>query len=357
MLTGVAFGFLYGLALAITFVVAPIPPRNGWMDVWTAGDTLYLTSPKYAFLGRDVLDVPDRKVLLIGASNTGLGFRQPLVQALVPCAKVSNLAIGNANISELRQMIDLIHEVQDDTARRSNTFVIGIWFGMFVETERRWPGADRHHGDTDLDIERYRYGFFRRTDTGPVAVLPPEWLRVGVVLIRPYLALEKLARDATSRLRRAVFTRPPELTDDDREKLVMNDKDKSDALTYWRQTMGGASEISQSQMTLLQAIIEDLLRSGEKVVLVDLPIPAWHRDASPYEPEYARAAQELFTRFADHPGFAALKMDDLAADQDYSDEVHAKPHLARVWATRLAGVLNPIVCPARTATRPESRSR
>lgn len=344
------FGALYALALAITFVVQPDPPRDGWIDGWAAGDTLYVTAPKYEFLGRDVLDVPDRKVLLMGASNTALGFKLPQLGPLVSCAKTSNLALGNANITEVRQMADLVHDVQHEAARRTNTFVIGVWFGMFVDTALRWPGNDRQHGDTDLDIERYRYGFYRHSPEGPVAVLPPSWLHVGVVLIRPYLLLDKVARDATLGLRHALFVRQPELTDDDRERIVMTGAEKSAALAYWRQTMGGAAAISQDQVALLDDTIDGLLRSGEKVVLVDLPIPAWHRDASPYEPEYRAAIQRVFDRFADQPGFAALRMPDLDRDTDYSDEVHAKPHLARVWATRLADVLNPLVCGAHTAS-------
>ncbi len=345
-LTAVIFSILYAGVLALSYVLVPEPPHNGSMDVWAAGDTLYLTTPKYAFLGRDTLNVPDRKVVLLGGSNTGTGFRQAQVQALMPCAKVSNLAIGNANISELSEIIDLVHDVQDDAARKTNTFVIGVWFGMFVDTAQRWPGADRQHGDTDIDIERYRYGFYRRTPAGPVPVLPAAWLRAGVVLIRPYLLMEKVARDVTARLRQAVFDRPPELTDADRELIVFKDKDKADALAYWHQTMGPTQAVSAEQVALLQATIDKLLQSGENVVLVDLPLPAWHRDASPYQAGYEKAVQPVFDHFEGRPGFAGLRMADLAADQDYSDEVHPKLHLARVWAARLASVLNPLVCSA-----------
>ncbi len=361
-LAALSFGVLYAAVLALTFVVSPDPPRNGSLDVWTAGDTVYMTSPKYAFLGRDALNVPGKKVILVGASNTGLGLKQGEVQPLVGCAKVSNLAIGSANITEVGQMIDLVHDVQDSAARRSDTFVIGVWFGMFVDTELLWPGAERHRGDTDLDIERYRYGFYRRTDGGPVAVLPPRWLHAGVVLIRPYLLLERSARWATAGLRRALLGQPPTLTDDDREARVLTSPEKEEALDHWRQTMGGNRPISEAQAALLQDTIERLLQSGEKVVLVDLPIPAWHRDVSPYQPSYVHQVQgPLFDHFEGRPGFASLKMPDLNADADYSDEVHAKPHLASIWAGRLADVLNPLVCPApdaktvdTTAVRPAS---
>ena len=67
---------------------------------------------------------------------------------------------------------------------------------------------------------------------------------------------------------------------------------------------------------------------------------------------YASASRELFAHFANRPGFAALRMPDLDNDADYSDEVHAKPHLARVWAARLAGVLDPLACPDDGQKRP-----
>jgi hypothetical protein len=39
-----------------------------------------------------------------------------------------------------------------------------------------------------------------------------------------------------------------------------------------------------------------------------------------------------------------MSMADLDGNLDYSDEVHAKPHLAKVWSTRLANALNSLVC-------------
>ena len=352
-LTALCFSLLYAVVIGVAFIVMPDPPNVGWLDLGTSSTTPYLTAPKHFFLARDVLDVPDPKVLLLGASNTLVGLRQGPVQALVPCAKVSNLAIGSANISELRQLIGLLHEVQDDAARRSNIFVIGVSYGMFVDSELRWPNADRHRGDTDLDVERYRYGFYRRTPSGPVAVLPPEWLRAGVILIRPYLLVEKLARDTTVAFRRMVLGRQPKLTDAQRETVVVSEKAKGDALVYWRQNMGGTNEISQAQVALLRDMIDDLLRSGEKVVLADLPIPNWHGSASIYQPGYSRAIETVFNSFVGRPNFQGLRMADLDGDQDYFDEVHPKPHLARIWASRLASVLDPFVCPERTATVPK----
>ena len=239
-----------------------------------------------------------------------------------------------------------MHEVQSAAAQATDTWVIGIWFGMFIDTDQRWPRNDRQRGDTDVDTELYRYGLYRRTDSGPVPVLPIRFLPLEVALIRPYLMLEKVARDWTEGLRYALFIRPPDLTDSERERIVLTAQQKQDALEYWRQSMG-PSGVSMAQMGLLQETISRLLAAHQRVVLVDLPLPKWHREASPYYQPYERAARaELFDYFSNRPGFTGLSMPDLDGDQDYSDEVHAKLHLARIWTERLAAVIEPRLCSA-----------
>ncbi|WP_407147334.1 hypothetical protein [Bradyrhizobium sp. ORS 86] len=344
-LTLLSFAFLYVLLAGASFLVFPDPSSAGPRDFQAAGDTLYMTVPKYVFLGRSVLANPDRKIILVGASNTGVGFRQKLVQSKLGCGTVSNLAMGGANISEVKQVIDLVHEVQTDPERRQNTFVIGIWFGMFIDSDVKFADGDRHRGETDIDIERYRYGFYRRTPDGPVAVLPPQWLDAGVMAIRPFLLLEKAAREARAGVNLVMTGRTSaQRTDDERERVVVSEEYKQQALQYWTDTMGRPSDIAPGQVDVLKQTIQALLDSGEKVVLVDLPIPAWHRDASPYEPSYRLALKGLLQEFGDRPNFTSLSMDDLDNDLDYSDEVHAKRHLADVWSVRLAKTLDSFIC-------------
>ena len=317
----------------------------GPRDFQAADNTIYMTVPKYVFLGRSVLDSPDSKVILVGASNTGVGFKQNVIQSRLSCANVSNLGMGGANITEVGQVIDLVHEVQSDDNRRSNTFVIGIWFGMFIDSELKYADADRNRGETDIDIERYRYGFYRRTPNGPVAVLPPKWLDAGVTFLRPFLLIEKLARQARTGINWLVTGRASaQRTDAEREIAVMSEEDKHKALDYWEESMGHKSGISSAQVELLKQTIGKLLLSGEKVVIVDLPIPAWHRDASPYESSYRAALKDLLQQFGNRPNFTAMSMDDLDGNLDYSDEVHAKRHLAEVWSIRLANVLDSFLC-------------
>ncbi|WP_027522704.1 hypothetical protein [Bradyrhizobium sp. Ec3.3] len=352
-LTLLSFAFLYALLGGASFLVFLEPSGGGPRDFQAAERTLYMTVPKYVVLGRSVLDNSDRKVILVGASNTGVGFRQAMVQANLSCAGVSNLGMGGANISEVKQVIDLVHEVQNEQVRRLNTFVIGTWFGMFVDSDVRYADADRRRGETDIDIERYRYGFYRRTPDGAVAVLPPKWLDWGVTALRPFLLFEKLARQARAGVNLVLTGRTSvQRTDDERESVVMSKREQQEALEYWKVSMGGKDEISRAQVDVLKDAIEALLGSDEKVVLVDLPIPAWHRDASPYQRGYQEALKDIVQQFGRRPNFVSLSMDDLDENLDYSDEVHAKRHLAQVWSTRLAMVLNSFVCQEKDDTKP-----
>lgn len=342
-LTFVSFATLYLIVLAVSFAVMPPPAQNGALDAQAAGATLYMTSPKYVFLGRSTLSSAGRKVIMVGASNIGNGFRAAMVQPMMQCSKVSNLGVGGTNISQVKQVIDLVHDVQVGPIRKLNTFVIGVWYGMFVDSEVRYNDVDRHRGDTDIDIERYRYGFARRSPDGPVDVVPAKWLDAGVAAIRPVLFLEKAARFARSVADR-MAGRSRDRTDAEREVAIMTDKEKQDALVYWQRGMGSKDQISQAQVALLIRTIDQLLDVGEQVVLADLPIPAWHRDASPYYPAYQHALQDIVQQFDGRRGFKFMRMADLDGNEDYSDEVHAKPHLAKVWSARLVEILNPLVC-------------
>ena len=347
-LTLLSFAFIYALLAGASFIVFP-QPSSGPRDFQAADRTLYMTVPKYVFLGRSVFDNPDNKAILVGASNTGVGFKQKAVQAALSCAKVSNLGMGGANISEVKQVIDLVHTVQDDSDRALNTFVIGVWFGMFVDSDVKFADPDRTRGDTDIDIERYRYGFYRRTPDGPVAVLPPKWLDAGVLALRPFLLIEKVARQVRSGVSEFVVGRnAAQRSDAEREAAVMSEADKKKALEYWNDTMGRRGEISRAQVALLSDTINSLLRSGQKVVLADLPIPAWFRDNSPYQRSYEEAIKSLFEQYGSWPTFASMTMSDLDRDLDYSDEVHAKPHVAQIWSTRLATVLDTFLCKDRS---------
>lgn len=334
---------LYGLALAIALPAMPRPARGG-LDTASAAHTAFMTEPKYAFLSRGALDNSGDKAILLGASNVLAGFRPSQLQALVPAATVHNLAIGGANVTEVRQMVDLVLEAQGTAAHRHNVFVIGLWYGLFADDAARWYTPERHPGDTDLDIERYRYGFYRRGAAGPVPVLPPRRLDDGVALIAPFLLLDRLARDAGKALRvgRAVAAGGPA---DAGGALVPGEGAQREYLRFWDAYMGRSGALADAPFTALVQTVDTVLASGGRVLLVDLPLPRWHAEGSPYEASYRRQRQALLQRLNGRAGVSFLSLRDADRPEDFSDEVHPRPRVTARWAERLALALNAL--PAR----------
>lgn len=342
-----AIAVVYLVILGITLVaVRPVKPTGQGLDSAAASRTLYMTEPKYVFLARSALNTPDNKVIILGASNTQVGFGQPLVQSAVQGAVVNNLSIGGANMTEVAQVVDLVQEVQSPAARAHTIYVIGMWYGMFCDDKIRWNSPDRVAGDTDIDAERYRYGFFRRTASGPAAVLPPAWLDEGALLIHPYLVLDKLTRDGTKSFRQAFFVRPAERTDAERNATVISPAEQRGLLDYWNTYMGGTGTVSDGQFQSLLRAVDTITASGGRVMLVDLPIPHWHSSQSAYFTDYQQKKAAFWQHLAGRPGITLMEMGDANNDDDYSDEVHPKPRIQPLWAERLAQALKPVIASA-----------
>jgi hypothetical protein len=350
----IALAGIYVVLLALSFALEPPVKSRVGLDSRLAPETIYMTNPKYVFLNRAAIRPNAPRIVFVGASNSSVGFRQCEVQQLLPNAEVDNLSVDGSNVTQVAQVVDLIQELEDSTARRRTTYVIGIWYGMFTPDEFRWDTPDRHKGDTDIDIERYRYGFYRRTETGPKQVLPTREWPLGVALIHPYLVFDELARRASKELRDRLFGRALSRTDAERNASIFSEADKLAALNYWREQMHSNGAIAEEQFSVLRSLIDRILAQGSRVVLVDLPIPRWHVERSPFYPDYLRHRKMLLADLAGRDGLAYLEMIDQNNDIDFSDEVHPKPRVTQQWAARVAALLSGVgddVVPGSGTTR------
>lgn len=333
---GAAVIALYAVALGVSLLAFPPSTDDASpVDVARASSSLYLTEPKYVFMERTRLNTTTEKLLVLGASNALVGFKRAELQPLTPELGVHNISVGGSNMTQLAQVVELVHEVQAPAARRSNTFVLGLWYGVFASDRARWYTADRHGGDTDIDIERYRYGFYRRGPEGPVALLPPRFLPTGAALIHPYLTLDQLARDVTQSMRERLAGKAHKLTDAERNARVISPVERQRYLTFWHDYMGSVDRLSDAPFERLTRTVDLILGEGGRVVLVDMPIPRWHAQGSPLHADYARRMAALLPELAKSSGVTVLHLqgDD---DDDFSDEVHPKPRVTPRWAQALA---------------------
>jgi hypothetical protein len=335
---GAAVLALYvGLLGAALLLVPLADERAAPLDSSRAASSLYLTEPKYVFMTRDRLATASPKLLVLGASNSLVGFKQRELAPLLPDREVHNLSVGGSNVTQLAQIVDLVREVQTPAQRARSTFVLGLWYGVFASDQARWNTPDRHAGDTDIDIERYRYGFCRRSEGGAVPLLPPRYLRTGAALIHPYLVADQLARDVTQSLRERLQGKPPKLTDRERNARVVSEPERRRHLAFWRSYMGDVDRLSEASFERLLGLVDTIVADGGRVVLVDMPIPRWHAQGSRLHADYKQRMASLLPELEARPGVAVLRLsgDD---DDDFSDEVHPKPRVTARWAQALAAL-------------------
>jgi hypothetical protein len=327
---------LLGLALSL----ASQPSLEAGLDASVAGNSIFVTEPKYIYLNRTPLRNSSERIVLLGASNVDAGFDLTELRPLLPATvTVNKLAIGGANMSEVREVIDLVQQVQSEDARRHEIFVLGIWYGMFGEDRLRWYTSDRSPGDTDIDIERYRYGFERRTAHGPVPVVPWQYVDAAVTAIYPFLFLDKLSRDTLEWLSHQYQTQPKDL-----DTVVMTGDERERSLQYWSSVMGPARlSTFDEQFAVLEGSCDQILAGGSGLILVDLPLPKWHKHRSPYQSYYEDRRTQLVKRWVGRSGFVSLDMTDLESDADFYDEVHPRPGVTMSWARRLAATLSPLL--------------
>jgi hypothetical protein len=331
---------LYVLILGVALAIVPRPDPRGAVDTQTVASTIFMTEPKYVYLNRAPLDVDRTNIVLVGGSNVGTGFVLGDLNHLIrPDVAIHNLGLGGANVTELGQVVDLVHEVQNESVRHQDVFVIGIWYGLFGENRLRWYTPDRVPGDTDLDIERYRYGFERRTPDGPVDTVPLAYRDAAVVAIYPLLFLDKASRTALRWVSSIRAKTPEELND-----YILTEQEKDQYLKYWQTMIGPTLPSSfDEQFSAFDKICDGILSAGSRLVLVNLPLPQWHKTRSPYEAMFESRARHLVDRLSEKPGFSFLNMADLDNDADFYDEVHPKPRVIPVWANRLATALSPLL--------------
>jgi hypothetical protein len=343
---------LYAVILGISLAIVPMHHQEGGLETGRAPRTLYMTEPKYFFLARTALRSETDRVILLGASNTMAGFRLRDLQPLLPNLQANNLAVSGSNVTQMRQAHDLIRAVQSPAGMKRSTYVLGIWYGVFMPDELKWYTSERHAGETDLDIERFRYGFYRRSADGPVQLLPTEDLELGLVLIHPYLAFDKLARDVTDDLRASLLKGKPARTDAQRNAIVISPEQQARYLAFWKDQFGDAPAVPKEQFDVLTALVDDILDDGGRVVVADLPVPSWLARQSSLNQSYNALKTEWLAQMAGRSGFSFVEMQNAFADDEFVDEVHPKPRTTKEWSRLLAAAINDATAKAAAASNP-----
>ncbi|MEX3999164.1 hypothetical protein AB4Y38_09735 [Paraburkholderia sp. EG285A] len=333
---------LYALLVAVTLLAFPLPGRGMPFNTASAGSTVFETEAKYFVMNRAAFSAPGTHVVFLGASNTVGGFPVSLTQAQLPDAVVSNAALSGSNLTQIHEAFQLTRRAIKPKDRAHTVYVIGLWYGLFDDDSLHWPHVSGQPQQTAIDTELYRYHFYRRAAHGPVPVVPEHLIPMVTIGIYPVIALEKIVRVVTEPVREAYLGAQPGRTDQERDEYVASALDKHEETAYWR-TFFPAGVVDVHQFAVLDSLVNEARADGSAVVLVNLPIPAWHSAAVSYDADYQARLHALIARHEGDPLFSTISMRDMNSDSWFCDEVHPKPHIIPLWVRRIAAPVNAVV--------------
>ncbi len=312
------------------------------------GSDIYRGSGQQVVMERELLRSAAPKIIFLGASNTQEGFRPDRIKVYFPLYEVHNLSIGASDLTQTKQVIELVYEMVREEDRPKVVFVLGLWYGALVENSVRWTTPF-----TDFENEQLRYGLYVKESGDIRAAIPPKLFSFYIKFLYPYLAFDRALgvskefvkqffEDSARFLLKGQRQRsPPHLQDSkDIDSVIVDQADRKHAFKYWHEYMGREDDtISTEQLDVLLDIAQLVKENGSRFVIIDMPIPAWHAQQSAHFRDYQTKKKEYLFKAVSDYGASYFDMQKFDNDFDFYDSAHPKPRTTQEWSRVAAGKL------------------
>jgi hypothetical protein len=353
---------LYAVLVALSFVDLPVRQRDFDSAVAISTQPGWGTEARYFMYNKyKFADAGDR-VVILGASTARDPFRPDLIAPALPGWQVANASLSGAPVSEIADAISLYYgERGPQRTGQRTVFALALTY-LQLRPPRTAPGVE-----SPLATEAGRGGLYARQDGTLRAQFAPAAEAAILGAMRPQTVVASLSR----RWWRATWGNPdlPLL------KQVADRFRARDPLSRWTEKIGSAHNLDTldvprnvQQALLAQRLADtggdrspedsearrlvhlvDLIQSrGDEVVIVDLPLPLWHRRGVPVQDAGFSKTVESLGR-SRRVGYLSLR--DLDADSHFYDSGHAKPQMWPIMSQRLSVFLQQFVRRARAEPR------
>ena len=330
---------IYGSLLAISYIAFVDDPDNA-IDSARANNTVYGTEPRYVLYKLDELLFSGPQVILVGASNVREGFRPDQLQPLLS-RHVNNLAIGSSNIRQVSEVVDLAYSHIPQTLWPELTFVYGAWYGQFVSDARIWS-----NNQTSIDNEGVRFGLYTLEGGQLKSHIPKALMPTLKGLIRPLMLVQTFYTTTiynTKLKGQSIFLRltgkklKPSIRPDN--EFHLTDEQKQGAILQWFNYMGPVEKWDERGFEELLVLAKSIHDHGSHLVILDLPLPSWHRDAVPYQAIYLQRMTALARKLELIPGVSLHSIANDFTDDDFYDSAHPRPRITSRWAELAANFI------------------
>jgi hypothetical protein len=340
-------------AMFVLLTLAIYPPLNV-LDTLDAQATLYRRSHRLAAFGIwEPALRQGRNLVILGGSNCKQGFRPAELHAELPEYRIHNLALDGTNVTEMRLVVDLAGAAMPDAVAKQAVFVVGICYPVFADNIHRnkWFGRpDDPNAGYDVGLRREIARWTPDASLSNYGEIPNSRAvnATFATALRPYFMFDNvkvmLQQVEPSKLQLsvgAVLNGQWQLLKSEPEpRYFLNPR--ADQLSALNSLIGTATgELNPEQFDELLQLAHDINRLGARLILVDMPLPEWHRVASAADTHYRRRLPEYLPQLADLEGFDYVDLYD--APLRFIDQGHPFPNQTATWGHALAEKIRPLL--------------
>lgn len=296
--------------------------------------SIYAVGPQYAAYGVNTLNNDPNQIFIVGGSTGARAFDPDTLMKDIPGYEVSNLCIDGSNVTELKQLVDLIESRVDLRRLHSAIFVLPVHVAGFVDQKML------HNGNvtTSIDKEKLRYHLYQISNGRIVPVLPEPFMTAAFILVRPFIWLYTLEVDMSNALEETSGEISGALSQQKVAKTQSSDPFRNKA--FWQKTFESGG-LMPDQFSEFEEVVDGLSAMKVTVVVIDLPVPKWTREEFPIYKEYRKRMK----RIVNNPAIHYLDLTSWAPDSQFLDNAHPKPQFYDSWASELAQYLKTFIGP------------
>jgi hypothetical protein len=288
------------------------------------------------------------KIIILGASNSMIGFRPDEMAPLFPEYEVANLGYPGATILDINEIAQMTQALLPPDVLENSVFVVSIWYGTFrIASADGWGVNDILCGTGLYKLEAGKLRSITNIEYMPflsralrpyffvqfaLSMLPvpderiPERPNLKHFLHNSHKFFEPIEKFSARWY--GPFQTPP--SEKERDWLVYE---------FFDQEPNGESELPQKGFEKLYDLCRLTQEAGARLVLVDVPVPEWHKQRSHLYQDYQRRKEiflEKALRYSDVCYVNLLDVEELSGDRAFSDATHPALDMTKTWSEALS---------------------
>lgn len=361
----------YAAIVALTGLILPWRPTFFDGFVTLHDQPSWTNDTRYFMINESMLASPGQHVVIVGASTSRDPFRPEVMAPALNGWQVANASLSGAPVRQLADTIDMIYNEKKVSGPSKTVFVFCLTYLQVLPYSKGAPI------ENPLSLDAERMGMFARDASGRLVPQYPNAVEQMLALaLRPQAIVASwpprlfkwafendsfpVARRFADRLRAkdAGSQWVKYLGEHPDQDAVIIPPDMQRALLAQRLAgFDGDRPIGDEEIKRLGAVLRMIRAHGDGAVIVDLPLPNWHRvGAKQADHSFETGMRGLVAGFNGDPQVGYISLRDFDGDTNFIDSGHPKPRMWPLMSRALASRLLPYLrddaaAPARPATR------